>query len=138
MSTAELPRPAERTTRPRPKRRPGRPHRDERPAASEPALADFIELEVRAIDAEKWPVSPVVWWQPELTLRPPQTSGLRNERRYKTPVAGFLNVPVAPICGASEVAMPEPALPALSAGIPGSGLAPIGWDPRTSLGKRSE
>ena len=138
MSTAELPRPAESIARPRSKRRPARRHPEERHAVSEPDLADFIELEARAIDAEKWPVSPVVWWQPELILRPPHTTGLRNERRHKTPAAGFLNVDLALVCVAGEVTTPEPAVPALRVKIPESGLAPIGWDPRTSLGKGSE
>jgi hypothetical protein len=138
MSTAELPRPAERIARPRPKKRTARPHPTELRAASEPALADFLALEVRAIDAAKWPVSPVVWWQPELALWPPQTSGLRNERKHKTPVAGFLNVDLAPVCAAGAVVSPEPAVPQLPIRISGSDLAPIGWDPRTSLGEGRE
>jgi len=138
MSTAELPRPAERTVRPRPKKRSARPHPAEHHAISEPALADFLALEVRAVDAEKWPVSPVVWWQPELALRPPQTSGLRNERRHKTPVAGFLNLDLAPVYAAGAVVAPEPVALALAVRIPGSDLAPIGGDLRASSGKGRE
>ena len=135
MSTAELPRPAERIARPRPKRRPARPRAEVRQAATEPGLAEFVEFEVRAIDTEKWPISPVVWWQPDLVLGPPHRSGLRNERKHKTPAAGFLNADVAPVCGAGAVSAPDAVAPALPVRIPRSSLAPIGWDPRTSLGK---
>lgn len=138
MSTAEMPRPAERVARLRPRKRPGRPPAAEHHEASEPTLADFIGLEVGAIDAEKWPVSPVMWWQPELILRAPQASGLRNERTHKTPVAGFLNVDLTPVCAAGAVVAPEPAVPKLPIRPLGSDLTALGSDPRTRLGKGRE
>lgn len=138
MSTAEWPRPAEPLLRPRTKRRTAK-----RPAepstAADPPLANFLALEVEAIDAEKWPVSPVVWWQPALELTPPEASGLRNERTHKARVAGFLSADLAPVCPASgALAAPQAALPALRGIVPQSDLAPIGWDPRTHVGKGSE
>lgn len=138
MSTAEMPRPARRIARPRPQKPSARPQPVERHEASEPALADFIGLKICAIDAEKWPVSPVLWWQPELLLRLPQTSGLRNERRYKTPVGGFLNVDSAPVCAAGAVLGPKPVVPRLPVRRAGSDLTVLGWDPRTRLGKARE
>ena len=138
MSTAEMPRPAERVVRTRPKKRPARPQALERHEVSEPALADFIGLEVRTIDAEKWPVSPVLWWQPELLLQPAPASGLRNERRHKTPVAGFRNVDLAPVSPAGAVVAPEPALPQLGVALPLSDLTALGWNPRTRLRKGME
>ena len=139
MSTAEWPRPAENGVRPRVKGKPVRPRPAAREAVSEPSLADFLALEVHAIDAEKWPVVPVLWWQPEFPMEAPRTSGLRNERRYKIPAAGFLSVQAAPVCPAAAVATCEAGLSQdLPVAIPRSDLTPLGWDPRTALAKGSE
>ena len=139
MSTAEWPRPAENTVRPRVKPKPVRSRPVARKTVSEPPLAEFVSVEVHAIDAEKWPVVPVLWWQPELPMEAPRTSGLRNERRHKMPAAGFLNVQVAPVCPAGTIATPDTAVsPDLPGPIPRSDLTPLGWDPRTALAKGPE
>src|SRR5690242_8564752 len=111
MNTAEWPRPAGNPVRPRAKGRTARPRSVARAEVCEPAPADFLAVEVLSIDAEKWPVVPVLWLQPDLPVEAPRTSGLRNERRHKTPAAGFVNVQVAPVCPAGDVAAPQVAAP---------------------------
>ncbi|HLK50227.1 MAG TPA: hypothetical protein VKT49_18920 [Bryobacteraceae bacterium] len=142
MSTAEWPRPTE--TLPGPRAKASRPRRSARKAApgapplAPAGLADFAALEVQAIDGEKWPVSPVVWWQPELPVELPKSSGLRNERRHKTPIAGFVKVEIAPVCPAGPTATPERVLaPQLPKTAPCSDLAPLGWDARSMVRKGS-
>jgi hypothetical protein len=136
MSTAEWARPAGHGVR---SRKPLRPRAAARPATSEPALADFLSVEVQAIDAEKWPVVPLLWWQPELPIAAPRTSGLRNERQHKIPAFGFLNVDVVPVLPAAAIATPETAGTAgPPVAIPRSDLMPLGWDPRTALAKGRE
>ena len=138
MSAAEWPKPAEFPAAPRAKgSRSRRSRRETRADVPAPAgLADFVAMEVHAIDAEKWLVSPVLWWQPELALPLPETSGLRSERRHKAPMPGFLNLEVEPLCPAGKVAGPEAVLrPRMAAEAPASDLMPLGWDPRSVLGK---
>jgi hypothetical protein len=136
MSTAEWPRPTDLAPPPRVKKTGSRVRKRTTEAPAEmivaPApLAGFLGVAVRAIDAEKWPVHPVIWWQPELPLELPRSSGLRNERRHKVPMAGFLAVSREPQCAAGvrdHTAIPL--APELPQTIPASDLAPLGWDPR--------
>ena len=138
MSTAEWPRPAENVLQPGTKRRPARSRQGNRRTANEPVLAGFVALDVRAIDAEKWPVSTVVWWQPDLALASPESSGLRNERRHKMPAAGFLHLDLAPVLTAGAASVPEPAAPSLPLTTPRSDLTPAGWEARNNNGKGKE
>ena len=140
MSTAELPRPAgplaprvngstERARRPARKRG---AQTLRAPAGESPA--GFLATEVSVIDAEKWPVFPVVWWQPQLSLEPPRSSGLSNERRNRIPIAGFLDPSPGPVCPPVPLAGPEAFLSVrLSSQAPSSDLAPVGSDPRVAL-----
>jgi hypothetical protein len=144
MSAAEWPRPPEDVPPPRPAktsvrvRRPGRKklsgeprENSEAPEAPAP-LAGFIAADVRAIDAETWPVAPVLWWQPELPLQIPASSSLRNERRHRIPAAGFLNLAEPPRCPPGVLAAGDrPALPELPRKLPAGDLTPLGWDART-------
>ena len=145
MSTADWTRPAETQVPPRRRENNGtRPARKRavRPASTEPGiapapLADFATLEARPVDAEKWPVYPVVWWQPELALEVPHSSTLRNERRHKVPLPGFLNLQLILVSGAAGLHVPsEPILPDVGGPVPLSDLAPLGWDPRVDAKKR--
>ena len=138
MSAAEWPKPAEFPAAPRAKgSRSRRSAHESKPEVPPPAgLADFAAMGVHAIDAEKWLISPVLWWQPELDLTLPENSGLRNERRHKVPAPGFRNLGVEPLCPAGVVARPEAALrPQWKMEAPPSDLTPLGWDPRSILGK---
>jgi len=107
----------------------------EPPVPAPAPLADFISAEPTALDSEKWPVHPAIWWQPELPLQLP-SSGLRSERRFKIPVADFRNAGPSPECPpAVRVAAAEALAPAWNDVLPASDLAPLGWDPRTCLPK---
>ncbi|HTS27780.1 MAG TPA: hypothetical protein VMH81_18020 [Bryobacteraceae bacterium] len=110
----------------------------ETPGAPDPA--DFIPPAVGQFDAEMWPVQPVIWF--ERTCQPalPASSGLRLERHYKFPVPGFLQLErgggyrpaVSEIAHpGSESSAPETLQPEIPLVIPPSGLALLGWDPRT-------
>jgi hypothetical protein len=140
MSTAEWPRPSE--TAPvrqtKSKRRNTRSSSgklqqaqpEDRSTELPSPLAGFVGLEVRAIDAEKWPVAPVIWWEPTLSLPLPNSSGLRNERGFRVPLAGFFDVEQAPHSRPSELARPEDGVrfefpPAAAV----SDLEPLGWNP---------
>lgn len=88
-------------------------------AAEKPAVAG----------TEKWPIVPVIWWQPDLPVEPPESSGLRNERLHKIPVAGFLDT-AAQLAGASGALESFSALlpPDLPLTLPHGDLIPLGWD----------
>lgn len=136
MSTAEWPRPSDVAPPPRVKKTASRARKrpTEAPVEIAPApapLAGFLDVAVRAIDAEKWPVHPVIWWQPELPLELPRSSGLRNERRHKVPIGGFLAVGGQASCVAGRADTTAlPVGPELPQAIPSSDLTPLGWDPR--------
>jgi hypothetical protein len=101
------------------------------PAPAPPA--DFLTAEPIPLDAEKWPVHPAIWWQPELPLQLP-SSGLRSERRFKIPVADFRNAGPCPVCRpAARVTAVEALAPVSNDVLPTSDLVPLGWDPRTCL-----
>jgi hypothetical protein len=146
MSAAEWPRPAEPMppeVRRSPRKRGGT--RRARPAAIEPPVpapappADFISSDPVALDAEKWPVHPAIWWQPELPLQLPASSGLRSERRFKIPVADFRSAaPPLMYPPAAKVSGAEPLVRVWSDPMPASDLAPLGWDPRTCLPQRGD
>jgi len=95
-------------------------------------LACFAAFEARPIDAQMWPVHPVVWLQPELRPGLPGSSGLTIERHYQIPAPDFLRLHITPNGHAralDEVCDPRP--PDLPRQLPRSDLAPLGWDPRT-------
>ena len=146
MSTAEWPRPSERAVPPRAKAssRTGR-KRDLAPlemrglatdqSVGPPSvpvpLAGFVVMEVQPVEAEKWPVNPVIWWYPDLPVEVPRCSGLRNERRHKTPMARFLELPELLQCEQGVPAVSRVRFPAEARILPASELKPLGWDPRT-------
>jgi hypothetical protein len=102
-------------------------------------LAGFAPSKIHAVDAEMWPVQPVIWLQPEWKPGLPASSGLSIERRHKIPVPGFLNVAAGRgyplICSAGGLAAGQPsalsAQPKVRLTPPESGLTLLGWDPRT-------
>jgi hypothetical protein len=104
--------------------------------ASPQELAGFARATIRPVDAEMWPVQPVVWLQPEWKPALPASSDLRIERHHKIPVPGFLNVAPGRSCSAGGLAagssIPSPALPPnVRPTPPESCLTLLGWDPRT-------
>lgn len=114
----------------------GRAHGRQRPLDSEgeaprpPAPpAGFATPVPEVVDTEKWPIVPVIWWQPDLRVELPESSGLRNERLHKIPVAGFLDT-AEQLAGASgALACPSaPLRPDLPLKLPLGDLMPLGWD----------
>lgn len=144
MSAADWTRPPENIPPPRAKesgaRKTARKRRaqplfeaDEEPLFAPAPLAGFFDAQIRTIDAEKWPVYPVIWWEPELPLQIPPASGLRHERRYKIPVAGFRDLEITLRPPAGTPAAPDaPRLPELSRRLPASDVTPLGWDARAA------
>lgn len=147
MSTAEWPRPSERAVPPRAKAssRTGRKRDLARlaemrglaadqsvgPPSVPMPLAGFVVMEVQPVEAEKWPVNPVIWWYPDLPVEVPRCSGLRNERRHKTPIPGFLELEELLQCEQGVPAVPGVRFPPEAPRIlPASELKPLGWDPR--------
>ena len=140
MSAAEWPRPSEpippgvrRGTRKRGASRRPRPAAVEPPVPAPAPPADFLSAEPVALDADKWPVHPALWWQPDLPLQLP-ASGLRSERRFKIPVADFRDANPSPECPPAGTPLaPEALAPVWSDLLPASDLVPLGWDPRACL-----
>lgn len=93
------------------------------------APAGFAAVKPAAVDTEKWPIVPVIWWQPDLPVELPESSGLRNERFHKIPVAGFLDT-AAQLAGPAAVlgSPSEPIGPDLPLMLPRGDLIPLGWD----------
>jgi hypothetical protein len=117
--------------------------RKSRPADSEPLvpapapLSDFLSAEPIALDAAKWPVHPAIWWQPDLPLQLPVSSGLHAERRFKIPVADFRKAGASLECRPpTRAAAAEALAPLWNDALPASDLVPLGWDPRTCLPQR--
>ena len=100
----------------------------EAPQAPAPP-AGFAAAELGIVDSEKWPTVPVIWWQPDLPLTVPESSGLRNERVHKIPVAGFLDTAgqLAGLAGA-PAALGAPLRPDLHPDLPSSDLTVLGAD----------
>ena len=100
-------------------------------------LAGFVPANIHSVDAEMWPVQPVIWLQPEWKPGLPVSSGLSIERHHKIPVPGFLNVAAGRgYCSAGGLAAglssaPSVLLPKVRLTCPESGLTLLGWDPRT-------
>jgi hypothetical protein len=102
-------------------------------------LAGFPPARIQPVDAEMWPVQPVIWLQPE--WKPgPTSSDLSIERHHRIPVPGFLNVATGRgyslICNPGGLAAglssaPPASLPKVSLTSPESGLTLLGWDPRS-------
>lgn len=114
----------------------GRAHGRQRPldvqgeAPQPPAPpAGFVATKPVVVDTEKWPIVPVIWWQPDLGVELPESSGLRNERLHKIPVAGFLDT-AEQLAGLSgTLATPSaPLKPDLPLTFPPGDLLPLGWD----------
>jgi hypothetical protein len=97
-------------------------------------VAGFQPIAVEPVDAQKWPVNPFVWLQPELPAAIPNSSGLWMERRSKIPMPGFARMEPAPSSPPrSAPATPEFASPELPPAYPAGDLTPLGWDPRALL-----
>jgi hypothetical protein len=124
------------------KRSPTKPKTADHPTleatANQQELAGFPPARIQPVDAEMWPVQPVIWLQPE--WKPgPTSSDLSIERHHRIPVPGFLNVATGRgygFCNAGDLAAgPSAAPPARPPGLqltpPESGLTLLGWDPRT-------
>src|ERR1051325_10573311 len=97
-----------------------------------PKLASVAKIETPPANAEMWPVHALLWLQPELSPMRPGSSGLRIERRHKGPAPDFLHVEPAAVSPpfAREHSC-EPLPPARERCVPSTGLAPLGWDPRS-------
>jgi len=121
------------TISPRGARRPAPSKRIERAAKTGPELAGFVKAELQAHDAAMWPVHPVVWLQPELSVAVPASSGLHIERKHTIPSPDFLRTAMAPLSHRPSLEKTvHPVLPHISMRLPGSDLAPLGWDPRVA------
>jgi hypothetical protein len=109
-------------------------------------FAGFAPANIQPVDAEMWPVQPVIWLQPEWKPALPVASDLRIERHHKIPAPGFLNLapeqwggPPGPRirygCSSEPPATSSTLSRALPPDIlltpPESGLTLLGWDPRT-------
>lgn len=119
------------TARKRPaKRSPEAPVPDAPVAPQE--LADFAAVDLREVDAQMWPVHPVLWLQPELNPGLPGSTALTIERHYKIPVPGFLDLEIAAVdCPrAPQERTPQELLPAVRYAPLESDLSLLGWDPR--------
>jgi hypothetical protein len=124
------------------KRSPTRRKTADNPAVDSTAgpqeLAGFAPANIQPVDAEMWPVQPVIWLQPEWRPALPASSGLRIERHHKIPAPGFLNVapekwggpPARLVTPWSRSSEPPPP-PDVRLTPPESGLTLLGWDPRT-------
>ena len=108
--------------------------------AGPPELAGFAPASIRQMDAEMWPIQPVIWLHPEWQPGLPASSGLRIERHHKVPAPSFLNLEAGRgyglICSAGGLAAglssaPSALLPKVPLTPPESGLTLLGWDPRT-------
>ena len=77
-------------------------------------------------------------FQPDASAAAPSWSGLTIERRNRIPAPDFVRFPLEPFDHAAAVdedrreALPSSQKPA----IPGSDLAPLGWDPRAAYSKK--
>jgi hypothetical protein len=126
--------PAERTPRAAaPRKRPAT--RRTPPDASEqggPDAAPFAPVKAQAANPDMWPAQPALWLQPELAPGIPASSGLTIVRQQRIPAPGFVEFTVEPN-GNVHLALDtcDPAAPQLLTPLPHSGLAPLGWDPRT-------
>jgi hypothetical protein len=82
-----------------------------------------------------WPVHALHWLQPDLDPLRPRASGLRIERRHKTPAPDFLPAEISVASGGHKRRHGCEPLPLeLARSIPHSGLTPLGWDPRAFQG----
>jgi hypothetical protein len=100
-------------------------------------VAGFVPETLPVIDAQMWPVHPVVWLQPQVQPALPCPSGLGIEHRHRLPAPGLLTLGAAvdrraPI----DDSLRRPAIaselpPVFPCTLPESGLTPLGWDPRT-------
>jgi hypothetical protein len=112
-------------------KRPAPAKRIGRAAKQAPELAAFVREGSEAQDAPMWPIHPDMWLQPELQLAVPAASGLRIERQHGVPSPEFVREPMTPVSHPpSFQTTVHPVLPRVGQQLPGSGLAPLGWDPR--------
>jgi hypothetical protein len=112
----------------------GRDRKRAAPDGSGPPLAPFVSLEVAALEHPMWPLHYSAWLQPEAVPALPAWSGLTIERRYRLPAPDFVlsEVEPFPLSAAAHRAC-DPVPPAACPGLPASGLAPAGWEPRAFL-----
>jgi hypothetical protein len=121
------------TISPRGARRPAPSKRIERAAKTGPEPAGFVKAELQAHDAAMWPIHPVMWLQPELRLAVPASSGLHIERKHTVPSPEFLRTTMMPISRPPSLDKTvHPVSPHIKMRLPGSDLAPLGWDPRVA------
>lgn len=82
-------------------------------------LEGFAAEDLRAVDAQMWPIHPVMWLQPECTPAVP-ASGLHAERSYKVPMPGFLSseIVLATRVGRPDRPVHEPLRSGITLSIP--------------------
>jgi hypothetical protein len=129
------------------KRPPAKPHPAESSVVETtgglPELAGFAPANRQPVDAEMWPIQPVMWFQPEWKPGLPASSGLRVERHHRIPVPGFLSLETGYGYDLDETVrhgqmsntdaapgLPPVLPPAIPLTPPRSGLTLLGWDPR--------
>lgn len=94
----------------------------------------FASLEIPDAGEQRWPLSPVAWFQPEFKPRLPESSGLAIERQQRVPFPNLAAPAVAPADQPHTAQKGgEPLLPDLKLRFPPSGLTPSGWEPRAAL-----
>ena len=122
--------PSNGTHRPAKKKRAAQAGADQRGAPELPQ-APFRTMEPVPVDAPMWPIHPAAWLQPERPPAAPAWNDLAAERQHRIPGPGFA---VAALRTWDRPAAPEHPAEAMItrpvAGIPESGLGPLGWDPR--------
>ena len=102
-------------------------------ACSSPAAfpAPFAATGAGPVDTTAWPLHPAVWFQPDLRPSAPLWSVLTIERHNSIPAPDFLDPKIAPLDNRTCIDDKCCArMPVLRAGVPLSGLEPLGWDPR--------
>jgi len=99
--------------------------------APEPLAGPVASIEAAPVDAPMWPLHSAIWFQPDVAPSAPAWSGLAIEHRNRIPAPDFLRSDIAPLNRPDALDnSPHALTPDASPGIPQSGLAPLGWDPR--------
>jgi hypothetical protein len=99
---------------------------------SQQMAAEFAVLDAEPVDAPMWPLHPTLWFQPELKPTDSIWSGLVIEHHNRIPAPDFMAFDIVPLNCPGTTDSPRAAFtPDARRVLPQSGLAPLGWDPRT-------
>jgi hypothetical protein len=101
--------------------------------AAPDSSAGFCVLAPPAAAVPAWPVHPLLWLEPDFGAILPATSGLRVERSYGVPAAGFITERKYFTRRAAAAFEGRPVGPRLAPEICRSGLLPLEREPRTLL-----